>query len=161
MRLPKEYVARIRFGFRTTTDDFEGQVIGGRPVDEWDLDRITAALDSCVGAQSQVPPAVSAIKTGGQRSYRLARTGRETTLEPRAVHIYELKLLSDARPEITVLIRCSRGTYVRALARDWGEQLEWGGTLAELIRTAIGPYRVDRALTLHDVFLRRSEFSGN
>ena len=161
MSLPKEYVARIRFGFTTSTDDFEGEVTESKPVDNWPLDKIVAALKSCLGAVPQVPPAVSAVKISGQRSYQMARAGRETTLKPRVVYIHELRLLSEARPEITVLIRCSRGTYVRALARDLGEQLGWGGTLAALARTAVGPYRNDHALTLHDIFLRRSEFSGN
>jgi tRNA pseudouridine55 synthase len=161
MQLPKEYVARIRFGFTTTTDDLEGEVTESKPVDDWPLDKIGAALKSCIGAVPQVPPAVSAVKISGQRSYKMARAGRKTTLEPRVVHIHELRLLSEARPEITVFIRCSRGTYVRALARDLGEQLGWGGTLAALTRTAVGPYRHDHALTLHDIYLRRSEFSGN
>jgi tRNA pseudouridine55 synthase len=160
MQLPKEYVARIRFGFTTTTDDFEGEVIESRPLEDWPREKIIGVLKNYVGTVSQVPPAVSAIKVAGRRSYRMARAGQRTPLEPRVVQIHELQLLSDASPEITILLRCSRGTYVRALARDMGEQLGFGGTLAALTRTAIGPYRHDHALALNDIFFRRSEFSG-
>ncbi len=159
--LPKEYVARIRFGFTTSTCDFEGEVTENRVVDGWSHDAIVETLSQFVGEMPQVPPAVSAIKIGGRRSYAMARAGQEKTLEPRLVCFHEVRLLREDNPEITVLVRCSRGTYVRSLARDLGNRLSWGGTLAALARTAVGPYRQEHALTLHDVCLRRSEFSGN
>jgi tRNA pseudouridine55 synthase len=161
MALPKEYRARIRFGFSTTSDDFEGEVTETRAVGSWDVVEIERALQSFTGAIEQVPPLVSAVKVGGQRSYRLARSGAPVAIEPRVVEIYEAKLLSHRQPEITVRIRCSRGTYVRSLARDLGQRLGWGGTLAALTRTAIGPYHLDRALSLQNISSRLSELSGD
>ncbi len=159
--LPKEYVARIRFGFATTTYDFEGDVTDSRPVDDWSPDTILDALKTFRGEILQIPPAISAIKVAGRRSYAMARAGVESTLEPRLVHFHDVRLLREVEPEITVLVRCSRGTYVRSLARDLGARLSWGGTLAALARTAVGPYRQEHALTLQDVYSRRSELSGN
>jgi len=160
MGLPKEYTARIRFGLSTITDDFEGDVLECRLIEDWSVEKIETALAHFTGAIEQVPPAVSAVKVGGRRSYRLARSGHSANLEPRIVHIYESKLLTHDLPEISILVRCSRGTYIRSLARDVGDRLGWGGTVASLTRTAIGAHRLERALTLQDIFSRSSEFSG-
>lgn len=160
MDLPKEYIARIRFGLTTTTDDFEGDVLETQLIEDWSVEKIEEALVQFTGAIEQVPPAVSAVKVGGRRSYRIERSGRSATLVPRIIHVYEAKLLSHDRPEISILVRCSRGTYIRSLARDLGNRLGWGGAVASLTRSAIGACRQDRAFALHDIFFRSSEFSG-
>jgi tRNA pseudouridine55 synthase len=158
MDLPKEYVARIRFGLTTSTDDLAGEVLTTQPVTGWSQLLIAQALQNFTGGISQVPPAVSAIKVGGRRSYDLARRGQAIELAPRSVMVYALELLRAETPEIELRIRCSRGTYVRSLARDLGAALGWGGTLATLSRTAIGPYRVENALKISEILDRSLEF---
>ena len=161
MDLPKEYRARIRFGFTTTTDDFEGDVIESHPVEGWDERRVVDELRALAQLTEQIPPTVSAVKVGGRRAYKTARSGQQVQLAAHAISIYEAELLTQRAPEIEVLIRCSRGTYIRSIARDLGGRLGWGGALAGLIRTAVGPYRLECALSLHQVFKRSSEFSGH
>ena len=160
MDLPKEYRARIRFGFSTTTDDFEGEVIESHPVEAWDSQRVDDEVLALKQLTEQIPPAVSAIKVGGKRAYKVARSGAEVQLAPHQISVYEAELIVQRPPEIEVFIRCSRGTYIRSIARDLGARLGWGGTLASLVRTAIGPYRVEHALSLHEIFKRSSEFFG-
>jgi tRNA pseudouridine55 synthase len=158
MNLPKEYVARVRFGVNTSTDDLDGDIVETRFVTDWSAEHIAATLEHFTGAIEQVPPAVSDVKIGGRRSYALARSGQAVDLAPRPVTVYELEVLSLQQPEIELRVCCSRGTYIRSLARDLGEMLGWGGALAALSRTAIGPYRVDTALTLKSILDRSSEF---
>jgi tRNA pseudouridine55 synthase len=159
MDLPKSYAARVRFGITTTSDDLTGEVLSERPVDDWNEERIRGALASFVGEIEQVPPRVSAIKLGGKRGYELARAGKSPALPARRIRVYSAKLLNCRAPEVDVLISCSRGTYVRSIARDWGRVLGWGGTLASLTRTAIGPFRIENALSLREILRRATEFS--
>ena len=159
MDLGKEYLARIRFGFSTSTDDYEGEVLDTRPVSDWSIERISEALARFVGRIEQIPPSVSAVKIGGRPSYKRSQTASLQPLTARPVEIREINLLHQHQPEITIQVRCSRGTYIRSLARDLGRQLGWGGTLAELRRTAIGPFRCERALRLQDILARQREFS--
>lgn len=146
---PKEYVARARLGERTSTDDPEGEVT--ERSDEWrtlDRDRIAAALASFRGDALQEPPAYSAKKVGGRPAHRLRRAGTEVALPPVPVTIHEIVLEELSLPELRFRVRCSTGTYIRAIARDLGEQLGVGGHLVALRRVAIGPFRVEEALPL-------------
>lgn len=157
MSLPKQYRATIRFGVETATDDLDGEITAQREIELWERDRIAAALTLFQGTIDQIPPVISAVKIGGRRSYALARSGKAPDLKARSVQVYSLRLLSEQPPEIDVEISCSRGTYIRAIARDVGRRLGWGGALAQLRRTAIGPYHVDAALSLDAVLRRRAE----
>ena len=159
MDLPKEYRARIRFGLTTTTDDLCGEVLRQRTVSGWDAERITNVLQSFVGEIEQVPPNVSAVKISGKRSYALTQAGKIPELKARKVRVHSMQLLNVGSPEIEVLVTCSRGTYIRSIARDVGEKLEWGGALADLVRTAIGPYRLASAFSLDEILRRADEFS--
>ena len=159
MDLPKTYAARVRFGLTTSSDDLTGEILAEHSVEDWSDERIERTLTSFVGEIEQVPPAVSAIKLGGKRSYELARSGRAPALTARKVHVFSAELVRSIPPEVDVMISCSRGTYVRSIARDWGERLGWGGTLAALTRTAVGRFRVENALSLNEVLRRASEFS--
>lgn len=160
MDLAKEYHARIRFGVTTTTDDLCGEILRERTINGWSTERIADAVRLFVGDTLQVPPNVSAVKLSGKRSYALTRAGIAPALTPRKICVYSAQILSALSPEIEILISCSRGTYVRSIARDLGEKLEWGGALAALVRTAIGPYRLANALSLDDILRRIDEFSG-
>lgn len=161
MDLPKEYYARIRFGVTTTTDDLCGDVVCERRVESWDDERMTRAVEELVGEFEQKPPAVSAIKLAGKRSYRLVRDGKTPDLPARRVRVYAAEVLSMNPPEAEVRISCSRGTYIRSIARDLGESMGWGGALSALVRTAVGSYRVEQALALDDIQRRATEFMGD
>jgi tRNA pseudouridine55 synthase len=157
----KEYRARIRFGLETTTDDLAGEILKTYPIDDWSETRIRESLRQFCGELQQVPPYVSAIKVEGKRSYKRVRSGTQVDLAPRAVHVYSVELIQIQEPEIEVLISCSKGTYIRSIARDLGQVLGWGGALATLMRTAIGEHRVESALSLQDIILQSSVFCSS
>jgi tRNA pseudouridine55 synthase len=151
----KEYLATIRLGQATDTGDAQGTVIWGAVASGLTLAQVSAAAVRFTGQIQQVPPATSAIKVGGQRAYKLARRGETPVLAARTVTVPEFTI-SDPRPDgetldVAAAIRCSSGTYVRALARDLGEALGVGGHLTMLRRTRVGPYRLSAALTLDEL----------
>lgn len=148
MGLEKEYTGRICFGLSTTTDDAEGEPLERGPVEQIDLDKIRNEADLFVGEIEQVPPVYSAIHKNGKRAYQLAREGKEVKMEARKVQVNRFDVLDFNPPEAKFLVRCSKGTYIRSLARDMGDRLESRGHLSELRRTAIGEFRVEDALTL-------------
>ena len=148
----KEYVATIRLGQSTTTDDAEGEPVGGAPATGVSAEALRAGVAQLTGEISQVPPGVSAIKVGGQRAYKLTRAGAAPELAARLVTVYEFTV-TDVRPtgewlDVDATIRCSSGTYIRALARDLGAALGTGGHLTALRRTAVGSYGLSQAHTL-------------
>jgi tRNA pseudouridine55 synthase len=146
----KRYAATVRLGISTTTDDAEGEVLATSPTDHLTDDQIRGALASFVGDVEQVPSAVSAIKVDGRRAYARVRAGEEVTLAPRRVtiHAIDVTRIDLAEPDVDVDVRCSSGTYVRAIARDVGAALGVGGHLTSLRRTAVGPFDVSGARTL-------------
>ncbi len=148
----KEYAATIRLGESTTTDDAEGEPSGGAAASGVPRAALDAEVARLTGDISQVPPGVSAIKVGGQRAYKLTRAGAAPELAARPVTVYEFSVTS-VRPaadylDVDATIRCSSGTYIRALARDLGSALGTGGHLTALRRTSVGPYTIDQARTL-------------
>ena len=154
----KEYLATIRLGQATDTGDADGTVMSASPAAALTLARVRAAAAPLTGEIQQVPPAVSAVKVNGRRAYQLAREGRAPVLDARAVTVHEFTI-SDPRPagadgcllDVTAVVRCSSGTYVRALARDLGESLGVGGHLTMLRRTRVGPYRLSDARTMDEL----------
>ena len=151
----KVYAATIRLGQSTSTDDAEGEPTGGAPASGVSQETLGKEIARLTGEISQVPPGVSAIKVGGQRAYRLTRAGAAPELAARSVTVYEFTV-TGIRPsgdvlDIDATIRCSSGTYIRALARDLGVALGTGGHLTALRRTAVGPYDLSQARTLEDL----------
>lgn len=150
--LPKTYIGLIRLGERTDTDDRTGTVLAHsdawRGLGRQELERVLATQ---VGVIDQRPPDYSAKKVGGRRSYRVAREGGRLKLETRRVTIRRLALLEVAPPDIRVEIECSSGTYVRAVARDVGEEIGSGAHLRELRRTRIGAFHVQEAIPVRGV----------
>ncbi len=142
----KEYLATVRLGVVTDTQDLTGVVLRTSPVPALTADEIGKALCRFVGAIRQVPPMYSAIHHGGRRLYEWARRGVEVEREPREVRIYSLTLESLALPAFTFRVVCGRGTYVRTLCADLGEALGPGGALERLVRTRVGPYTLAKAL---------------
>ncbi len=151
-----EYLADMRKGYRavvalgssTTTDDAEGDVVQRLPVPPLTQEQIEAALEPLRGDILQVPPMYSALHHQGQRLYDLARAGKTVARPPRPVTIDRLELLALAQQQLTLDITCSKGTYIRSLARDLGAALGCGAHLAALERTFVGPFAADQAVPL-------------
>ena len=158
MATTKDYDARIRLGQATTTDDAEGQSIGGADTGGLDAAVVEGALGAFVGDLLQVPSAVSAIKVGGKRSYARVQAGETVTLEPRPVRIDAIQLhaVRPAPPclDVDVSLTCSSGTYVRALARDLGGAVGVGGHLTMLRRIRSGEFTLADAVSLDDLAQR-------
>jgi len=144
----KAYDAVIRLGVTTDTLDSTGTVLQECDPAEIGHEQLSKAVDSLTGDIYQVPPMYSAIKQGGQPLYKLARKGIEVERQPRQVTIHRLEVLSFDNPFVTVKVRCSRGTYIRTLADDFGKALGCGACLTELRRTISGPFRLADAMTL-------------
>jgi tRNA pseudouridine55 synthase len=154
LRLPKTYEADVHLGFRTATDDAEGELEEVAPAGGVTGDDVRAALGRFVGRIKQEPPAFSAVKVDGQRSYKRARHGDLTRPAARLVEIHAADLLDfrpGERPVARIRVTCGSGTYLRSLARDLGEALGVGGYLGQLSRTAYGGLRVDAAVPLADL----------
>src|SRR5215469_12781605 len=151
----KEYDATIRLGQSTSTDDAEGEITGGATAAGVSAETLAQAVAGLTGEIEQVPPAVSAIKVGGQRAYRLTRAGAAPELKPRPVTVYEFTVTAVRRDgdllDVDATVRCSSGTYIRALARDLGVALGTGGHLTRLRRTRVGGYRIEDARTLEQL----------
>jgi tRNA pseudouridine55 synthase len=150
MSLRKTYEGVIELGKVTTTDDAEGELVEQKEVPDFSQDKINSVLRLFEGEIDQIPPMFSALKINGQRLYRLARRGIVVERLPRRIVIHEIILLNWRKPFITFRIRCSKGTYVRSLARDIGKSLGTGGYLKSLCRTEIGPYRLDEAYSMEE-----------
>jgi tRNA pseudouridine55 synthase len=152
----KQYDATIRLGQSTSTDDAEGEVTFAASAKDVSSDALAKAVAGLTGEIQQAPPAVSAIKVDGQRAYRLARGGAAPELKPRPVTVHEFTITA-IRPadggllDVDASVRCSSGTYIRALARDLGRALGTGGHLTRLRRTRVGGYGLAAARTLEQL----------
>lgn len=152
----KSYLATIRLGMATSTDDAEGTVLSGAPADGLDPAAVAAAMAQLTGDLLQRPSSVSAIKVDGERAYARVRAGEQVRLAARPVTVERFELLAPARVtggccDLDVVVDCTSGTYVRALARDLGERLGVGGHLTALRRSRVGPFGLDQALTLQQL----------
>jgi len=145
--MDKEYLATVRLGVSTTTQDLTGSVVETRAVPDVDRAAIEEVLSRFVGVIEQVPPMYSALRRGGRRLYELAREGITVEREPRPVRVHGIALETVALPELRMRIRCGKGTYVRTLAADVGTALGCGGALSALIRTRVGPYALESAVS--------------
>ncbi|MBD8869085.1 tRNA pseudouridine(55) synthase TruB [Nocardioides donggukensis] len=159
MLTEKAYDATIRLGVATTTDDAEGEVTSTADAQDLTTDEVHRALAGFVGEIEQVPTAVSAIKVDGKRAYQRVRDGEQVALAARPVTVHELDP-GPVRPagdpagrtvDVDVTVRCSSGTYIRAIARDLGAALGVGGHLVALRRSAVGPYDLGVARTLEEL----------
>lgn len=143
----KEYLATIQFGSATDTYDIEGNIIktGTKHVT---LEQIRDALKNFEGEITQIPPIYSAIKVNGKKLYEYAREGKEVSIEPRKITVYniELKNFNEETQQAEILINCSKGTYIRSIANDLGETLGCFGHLIKLVRTQAGKFRVENSV---------------
>ncbi|MGN0048051.1 MAG: tRNA pseudouridine(55) synthase TruB [Bacteroides sp.] len=144
----KEYVATIRLGATTPSYDLEHEIDATYPTEHITRELVEETLKRFVGQIEQVPPAFSACMVNGKRAYDLARRGEEVELKPKLLVIDEIELLECHLdiPEIKVRVVCSKGTYIRALARDIGLALQSGAHLTALVRTRVGDIRLEECL---------------
>ena len=145
----KTYETVLRLGLTTDTEDITGAVLTEVPVSVTD-GQIEAALAAFQGEIMQVPPMYSALKVNGQKLCDLARKGKTVERQPRPITIHELTLLERGVNKLRLRVRCSKGTYIRALARDIGEALGSGAHLTALKRTRVGDYNIEACQTLDD-----------
>ncbi len=146
----KEYLATVHFGATTPGFDLEKEIDAVFPADHITLEMIATALVSLTGDIDQVPPVFSAKKVEGERAYDKARRGEEQVLEPKRVQIREIELIEFTHPEVRLRIVCSRGTYIRSIARDLGILVGSGAHLTQLRRTRSGDFSIDNALIFEE-----------
>ncbi len=146
----KEYIATLRLGVRTDTQDTTGNVLEEKPVSVTD-EELASALDKFRGDIDQIPPMYSAIKINGQKLYDIARRGGEVERKPRRVTIFELEVLSREGNDVSLRVKCSKGTYIRSLCNDIGEELGCGGCMASLRRTFAGIFSLENAYTMQQL----------
>ena len=147
----KEYVATIQLGATTPSFDLETEIDARYPYEHITRETVEAVLPRFMGSIMQVPPAYSACKVDGKRAYEMARKGQEVELKAKELVIDEIELLEYALPLIRIRVVCSKGTYIRALARDIGQALGSGAHLTALQRTRIGDVRLSDCISVDDV----------
>ena len=154
----KEYIAGIRLGVVTDTQDMTGTILETGPVTVTE-EQVETALQSFLGDYEQLPPMYSAVKVNGKKLYELARQGKEVERKARTVQIHGIEILSMELPFLTVKVACSKGTYIRTLCHDLGQLLGCGAAMDGLERTRSGDFRVDTAITL-EALQKRIEETG-
>jgi tRNA pseudouridine55 synthase len=162
----KHYLAKVKFGATTPSFDLETGVDQEYPYEHIGEKEIETVLNQFLGEQEQIPPGFSAIRINGKRAFHMARKGEEMEMKARKVIFHQLKLLNYQHNEAEIFVRCSKGTYIRALARDLGIALGSGAYLSGLRRTATGTYSIDKAMTIEefdnqfDILLERWRRNG-
>lgn len=153
----KEYLATLKLGATTPSYDLESEENGTFPIEHLTLELIEKAIEKFTGTIEQVPPAFSAVKINGKRAYEHARKGNDPELKAKTVVITNIDVISFEVPKLILRITCSKGTYIRALARDLGEELQSGAYLTDLRRTRSGDYLVDNAWDMDDFIKQLNE----
>ena len=146
----KEYIATLQLGATTPSYDLEKEIDATYPTEHITREMVEEVLQQFKGTIEQIPPAFSACKVDGKRAYDQARKGDEVELKPKTLVIDEIELLECNLPEIKIRVVCSKGTYIRALARDIGEALQSGAHLTGLIRTRVGEVRLEDCMQVED-----------
>lgn len=146
----KEYIATLQLGATTPSFDLEKEIDATYPTDHITEELVRSTLQQFVGTIEQIPPTFSAVKIDGKRAYQYAREGMEVEIKPKTLVIDEIELIDCQLPSITIRVVCSKGTYIRALARDIGIALQSGAHLTALKRTRIGDITLDQCLEYED-----------
>lgn len=147
----KEYTGQLVIGQTTPSHDLETPISDAKDITHINSDLVRTATEKFTGVIEQIPPIHSAIKIDGKRSYKLARKGKEPELKPRQVTVTEFEITSIELPIVKFRIVCSKGTYIRSIVRDFGEELGVGAYLSKLCRTRIGQFQLKDALTIDEV----------
>ncbi len=154
--MEKAYEAQVRLGATTPSFDLETEVDKTYPWEHITPEMLNQVLDTFLGDQEQMAPIFSAKSVDGKRAYVMARKGKTVELKPHQISIKKIETLSLNLPDLSLLVECSKGTYIRSLARDIGGKLDSGGHLTGLRRTRIGPYTVGNAISIEN-FLEKIE----
>lgn len=149
----KEYIAEIELGATTPCFDLEKEIDKRYPYEHITREMVEQMLPKFLGEQDQVPPIFSAKLIDGTRAYEMARAGEEVVMKPARITIYNLEILEFSLPRLVLRVECSKGTYIRSLARDVGAALESGGHLTGLTRTLSGGFGIGKALKMEDLDL--------
>ncbi len=156
----KIYEGTIRLGVTTHSQDRDGEVLEEKDASHITRDQVETAIQKYLGDIEQIPPMVSAIKKDGVPLYKLARTGQEIEREPRKIHIYSYEVTGFNNPFVDFRVKSTKGTYVRTLAHDLGNDLGVGASLHELRRTGSGPLLIDKAYTMEEILACDRETIG-
>ena len=152
----KEYVAELLLGVITDTQDISGQILEQREV-QVSEEQVRETVMGFQGDYMQIPPMYSALKVNGKKLYELARAGKEVERHARPVRIHEIEIIEMRLPVVKIRVACSKGTYIRTLCADIGEKLGCGGTMQSLLRTKVGIFELDKAVTLAQLEAIRDE----
>ena len=147
----KEYIASIELGATTPCFDLEKEIDQRYPYEHITREMVEGILPKFIGEQDQVPPVFSAKLIDGTRAYEMARAGEEVVMKPARITIYDLEIVEFELPKLVLRVKCSKGTYIRSLARDVGEALQSGGHLTGLIRSQSGGFSVEKCLKMEDL----------
>lgn len=147
----KWYRFTLRFGAATTTDDSSGEVIREAKFEGITRAGLEAILPEYIGCIEQVPPVYSALRINGKRAYEMARAGEEVKMKARQIRVDDIQVIDFSLPEATLEVRCGPGTYVRSLARDFGERLGSAAHTTAIRRLAVGPFSLDQAVSLDEL----------
>ena len=161
MNLEKEYEVRMTLGVETDTLDLTGRVTARKPVPQLRPSDLQSLCEKFAGEIEQQPPAFSAVKVNGVRSYVRARRGESVALRNRRVHIYALDIIDYKSPDIVFRVICSKGTYIRSLARDMAESVGTAAFLRMLRRTRIGTYQLVDSMELNDRFFTTGQWTSS
>jgi tRNA pseudouridine55 synthase len=149
----KRYEVVVQLGVTTDTGDTDGAVIAQKPVPDLSESDIKRCLAKFTGSMAQIPPMYSALKHNGKKLYELARKGETIERKPRSINVFELRLTGFGQDWLALAVHCSKGTYIRSLAEDIGNDLGCGATVSQLRRTAVGPFDIANARTLEGLQL--------
>ena len=147
----KRYQVTIQLGIKTDTGDLEGNIVETKPVPEFSVETVRTILEKFTGEIDQIPPMYSALKQNGKKLYELARGGIIVDRKARRITIFELNLLDTQQDTLELDVHCSKGTYIRSLAEDIGEELGCGATVQTLRRTQAGQFRLEQAFTIEQL----------
>lgn len=147
----KEYIAEITLGATTPSYDLEKEIDAVYPYEHITLEAVKKVLEGMIGEQDQIPPVFSAKLIDGTRAYEKARAGEEVVMKPARITIYDLEIVDFELPVLVIRVKCSKGTYIRSLARDIGASLDSGGHLTGLTRSVSGKFMVGNSLSMEDV----------
>lgn len=146
----KEYIAELLLGVETDTQDTSGRILAQKPVHATEKG-VRQVIAGFVGDYMQIPPMYSAVKVNGKKLYELAREGREIERQPRPVHFDAIEVLEMKLPVVKIRVVCSKGTYIRTLCHDIGQKLGCGGAMQSLLRTRVGGFTLETAITLEEL----------
>ncbi len=156
----KTYEGVLRLGVTTNSQDADGEVLEEKDASHITREQVEAVIQNYLGDIEQIPPMVSAIKKNGVPLYKMARKGQEIEREPRKIHVYSIEVLEFDNPLVTFRVKSTKGTYIRTLAHDIGNDLGVGGSLDALRRTASGPLSIDKAHTMEEILACDRESIG-